>query len=139
MNTVLEQAKQDMNVDGVCDVGALMDEIESLVSILNECKREHKELFDGNHVLTIENHALRQRVKDLTAEVDAAYEDRAMAYRELAELCANNLDAERYQWLMSDCDGDDQDDLIRWLNGTVASKEEIDLKIDATRMKEKTA
>lgn len=148
---------------------------------------------------------LSQLVKDLTREVDAAYEERAMAYRELAVLrdahearlvsyapdgssCTLNIagvehyfdavgkhqgkpvayllehergrldltfkvdevhkrlgwtykvhelytagspDADRYQWLMSDCDGDEQDNIIRWLAGTVASKEDIDAKIDA--------
>jgi hypothetical protein len=40
------------------------------------------------------------------------------------------LDADRWRWLANDCDGNAQDDFIRWLSGHVASKEEIDAKID---------
>lgn len=39
-------------------------------------------------------------------------------------------DAERYRWLANDCDGDVQDDFIRWLSGVVVSKEKIDSIID---------
>ena len=39
-------------------------------------------------------------------------------------------DAARWRWLTADCDGDAQDDFTRWLAGTVASKEDIDAKID---------
>lgn len=46
-------------------------------------------------------------------------------------------DGERYRWLAEDCDGDDQDDFIRWLAGTVATKEEIDAKIDEARDRKK--
>lgn len=42
-------------------------------------------------------------------------------------------DAERWRWLAGDCDGNAQDDFIRWLNGHVASKGEIDAKVDAVR------
>jgi len=47
-------------------------------------------------------------------------------------------DAERYRWLASDIDGNAQDDLIRWLNGHVVPKEDIDAAIDAARAKEMT-
>lgn len=40
-------------------------------------------------------------------------------------------DAARWRWLTTDCDGDAQDDFLRWLAGTVASKSDIDAKIDA--------
>ena len=39
-------------------------------------------------------------------------------------------DAARWRWLTNDCDGDAQDDFTRWLAGTVASKADIDAKID---------
>jgi hypothetical protein len=43
-------------------------------------------------------------------------------------------DAARYRWLMGDCDGDAQDDVIQWLAKTVASKGCIDALIDNARM-----
>lgn len=39
-------------------------------------------------------------------------------------------DAERWRWLTSDCDGNAQDDFTRWLAGHVASKADINAKID---------
>lgn len=44
------------------------------------------------------------------------------------EACAK--DAARYRWLANNCDGDAQDDFMRWLAGTVAPKEIIDTQID---------
>jgi hypothetical protein len=40
-------------------------------------------------------------------------------------------DAERWRWLASDCDGNAQDDFLRWLSGTVAPKATIDAAADA--------
>lgn len=40
-------------------------------------------------------------------------------------------DAARWRWLAGDCDGNKQNDFTRWLSGHVASKDEIDAKIDA--------
>lgn len=42
-------------------------------------------------------------------------------------------DAARWQWLVSDCDGNAQDDFIRWLSGIVTDKPAIDAKIDELR------
>jgi hypothetical protein len=39
-------------------------------------------------------------------------------------------DAARYRWLMGDCDGDAQDDVIQWLAVNVVSKAGIDRRID---------
>ena len=44
---------------------------------------------------------------------------------------SNKADAERWRWLTTNCDGDAQDDFTRWLAGTVASKADIDAKVDA--------
>lgn len=42
-------------------------------------------------------------------------------------------DAENWRWLTEDCDGDAQDDFIRWLSGNVASKADIDARVKAIR------
>lgn len=42
-------------------------------------------------------------------------------------------DAENWRWLTEDCDGDAQDDFIRWLSGNVASKADIDTRVKAIR------
>lgn len=51
-----------------------------------------------------------------------------MAAQSEREACAK--DAARYRWLANNCDGDAQDDIMRWLAGTVAPKEIIDTQID---------
>ena len=42
-------------------------------------------------------------------------------------------DAGNWRWLTEDCDGDAQDDFIRWLSGNVAPKEHIDARVKAIR------
>lgn len=93
MNIVLEQAKKDMAEDGVCDVGALMDEIECLVGMLADCKREHDELFDGNHVLMAENRTLRQRVIVLE-ESEKRWIQQAADFERLAVIAQQRADRE---------------------------------------------
>lgn len=40
-------------------------------------------------------------------------------------------DAVRWSWLVSDCDGNAQDDFTQWLAFHVASKDEINARADA--------
>lgn len=142
MNIVLEQAKKDMAEDGVCDVGALMDEVERLTDLLNkiawhrgdeglpdvpvlqprydalrqrvqelegrpvplsewqkmeaelaECKREHEELFDGNHALMVDNRALRQRVIALE-ESEKRWIQQSSDFERLAVIAQQRADRE---------------------------------------------
>ena len=40
-------------------------------------------------------------------------------------------DAERYRWLMNDCDGNKQDDLFQWMARNVFQRSYIDEAIDS--------
>ncbi len=77
-----------------------------------------------------------------TISADAPRTDEVTAHSEMlrlqelsreqsAEIARLRADAERYRWLANDCDGDGQDDFIRWLSGHVASRHDIDAAIDA--------
>jgi hypothetical protein len=49
----------------------------------------------------------------------------------MTKLEAAEKDARRWNWLVSNCDGNSQDDFTQWLARTVASKEAINAKADA--------
>lgn len=77
-------------------------------------------------------------VEQMNFEKPADAQSRAgEAGANLTDVLAAN--AARWRWLASDCDGNAQDDFIRWLAGHVASKSEIDERIDAFRVSIKAA
>lgn len=93
MNIILEQAKKDMAEDGMCDVGALMVEIERLSQRLTDCTTEHEELFNGNCELMLENRTLRQRMIVLE-ESEKRWIQQSSDFEKLAVIAQQRADRE---------------------------------------------
>lgn len=94
MNIILEQAKKDMAVDGVCDVGALMDEIERLANLLNKVAwHRGDEGLPDVPVLQPRYDALRQRVIALE-ESEKRWIQQAANFEKLAVIAQNRANRE---------------------------------------------
>jgi len=70
---------------------------------------------------------------DAADAIESLAQETAELRRELEEARKN---ADNWNWLANDCDGNAQDDFIQWLARNVADKEVINAKIRAARQQQ---
>jgi hypothetical protein len=103
------------------------------------CRRDGKRIFyshdEGTGRCAFRCRSCRQPVNETVpgAEYGESRQPQVRGEKTDGDLEQQRSDAARWQWLVSDCDGNAQDDFVRWLSGIVTDKAAIDAKIDELR------